>query len=433
MKFSVEKIQTNLATLEIEVEEQRVEEALEQSYRKMVKQINIPGFRKGKVPRPIFESQVGKEALYEEALDILLNQTFPEVIKEAALDTVGDPKVEVVQIDRGLPLIYKATVSVIPEINLPDFKGMEVEEPPFNEPQDEDALKILDSYSKQMARLENVDSGIVENGHIVQLDFTGYLDGIPFEGGSSLDYSLEVGSKTFIPGFEEQLIGLKLDEEKEISVVFPQDYPQPELADKPCTFKVNIKEIKKREYPAIDDEFAKDVSEHETLAELKQEILGNLKEKAAKEAKQDLREKVVDKVVGQVEVEVPEPMTELRLKEMITKFSQQLSIQGTTLEQYLQMSGKSMSEFMDFMKPQAEQWAKTTMVLEAVAKAENITVSDEDVEERITKTSEEYGMKREDVSDSVANLGETFRKEILLDKVISYLFEQVKLVPATPE
>lgn len=433
MKFSVEKIQTNLATLEIEVEEQRVEEALEQSYRKMVKQINIPGFRKGKVPRPIFESLVGKEALFEEALDILLNQTLPEVIKEADLETIGDPKVEVVQIDRGLPLIYKATVSVIPEIKLPDFKGMEVEEQPQSEPQDEDALKVLESYSKQMARLENVESGIVENGHIVQLDFTGYLDGVPFEGGSSQDYSLEVGSQTFIPGFEEQLIGLKLDEEKEISVVFPENYPQPELADKPCTFKVIIKGIKKREYPAIDDEFAKDVSEHETLAELKQEILGNLKEKAAKEAKQDLREKVVDKIVGQVEVEVPEPMTEQRLKEMITKFSQQLSIQGTTLEQYLQMSGKSMSEFMDFMKPQAEQWAKTTMVLEAIAKAENITVSDEDVEERITKTSEEYGMKREDVSSSVANLGEAFRKEILLDKVISYLFEQVKLVPATAE
>jgi len=216
-------------------------------------------------------------------------------------------------------------------------------------------------------------------------------------------------------------------------VVFPENYPQPELAGKPCTFKVTIKGIKKREYPAIDDEFAKDVSEHETLAELKQEILGNLKEKAIKEAKQDLREKVVDKIVEQVEVEVPEPLTELRLKDMITKFSQQLSIQGTTLEQYLQMSGKSMSEFMNFMKPQAEQWAKTTMVLEAIAKAESIAVSDEDVEERITKTSEEYGMKREDVSSSVANLGETFRKEILLDKVINYLFEQVKVVPPKAE
>jgi len=433
MKFSVEKIQTNLVTLEVEVEEQRVDEALEQSYRKMVKKITIPGFRKGKVPRPILESQVGREALYEEALDILLNQTFAEIIKDAALETVGDPKVEVVQIDRGLPLIYKATVSIIPDIEVPAFKGIEIEDEIPKEPKAEDAQEILENYQKQMARLENVESGTIENGHIVLMDFTGYLDGVAFEGGTATDYSLEVGSKTFIPGFEEQLLGLQIDEEKEVEVVFPEEYPQPDLAGKPCTFKVKIKGIKKREYPLIDDEFAKDVSEFENLDELKQEIINNLKEKAAKAAKEDLREKVVEKIVGPVEVDVPEPMKEARLKEMVTKFSQQMSIQGTTLEQYLEMTGKSMGEFIDYLKPQAEKWAKTTMVLEAIAKAENITVSDEDVEERITKTSEEYGMKREDVSDSVANLGESFKKEILLDKVISFLFEQVKIVSPTIE
>jgi trigger factor len=431
MKFTVEKIQTNLVTLEIEVEEPRVEEALEQSYRKMVKKINIPGFRKGKVPRQIFESQVGREALYEEALEILLNQTYLEVIKEAELETIGDPKVEVVQIDRGLPLIYKAVVSVKPEIEVPSYKGIEIEDEVAKEPTEEDVQKILENFQKQMARLENLESGPVENGQIVQLDFVGYLDGVAFEGGTSVDYSLEIGSKTFIPGFEEQLLGLQIDEEKDVEVVFPEEYPQPELAGKPCIFKVKIKGIKKREFPVIDDEFAKDVSESETLVELKQEIINNLKEKSEKEAKQDLREKVIEKVVDQVEVEVPEPMVEDRLKEMVTKFSQQMSMQGTTLEQYLQMTGKSMGELLDYLKPQAEKWAKTTLVLETIAKAENITVSDEDVEERITRVSEEYGMKREDVSKSVENLGESFKMEILLDKVINFVLGQVQIIPPT--
>ncbi|MGI6647707.1 MAG: trigger factor [Bacillota bacterium] len=433
MKFSVEKIQSNLATLEIEVEEQRVEEALDQSYRKIVKQVNIPGFRKGKVPRPILEAQLGRGVLYEEALDILLNQTYSEALKESALEAVGEPKVEVVQMDRDLPLIYKVTVSIKPEIVLPDFSEIEVEDELPQEPTDEDVQKVLNNYQQRMARLENVESGTVEQGHIVLIDFAGYLDGVQFEGGTSQDYSLEIGSQTFIPGFEDQMVGMQLNEERDIEVTFPEEYPQPDLAGKPATFKVKVKEIKQRVYPAIDDELAKDVSEFETLAELKEEIRHNLREKAEKDAKREMREKVVEKVVAPIEVEVPEPLVEERLKDMVTKFAQQISIQGTTLEQYLKMTNKSMKDLLEFLRPQAETWAKSTLVLEAIAKKENITVTDQDVEDRITRASEEFGMKREDVSESVNGVLESFKKEILLDKVVNYLLTTVKIVPPTAD
>ncbi|NLC07897.1 MAG: trigger factor [Syntrophomonadaceae bacterium] len=433
MKFSVEKIQSNLATLEIEVEEQRVEEALDQSYRKIVKQVNIPGFRKGKVPRPILEAQLGRGVLYQEALDILLNQTYSEALKESALEVVGEPKVEVVQMDRDMPLIYKVTVSIKPEIVLPDFSEIEVEDELPQEPTDEDVQKVLHNYQQRMARLENVESGTVEKGNIVLIDFVGYLDGVPFEGGAAQDYSLEIGSQTFIPGFEDQMVGMQLNEERDIEVTFPEEYPRSDLAGKPATFKVKVKEIKQRVYPEIDDELAKDVSEFETLAELKEEIRQNLREKAEKDAKRNMREKVVEKVVAPIEVDVPEPMVEERLKDMVTKFAQQISIQGTTLEQYLKMTNKSMKELVDFFRPQAETWAKSTLVLEAIAKKENITVTDQDVEDRITRTSEEFGMKREDVSESVNGVLESFKKEILLDKVVNYLMTTVKIVPPTAD
>lgn len=430
MKVSVEKLQTNLVTLEVEVEEQQVEEALEKAYWQVVKKVNIPGFRKGKAPRQILEAYIGRASLYEEALDSLVNQTYPEALKDSNLEAVGQPRVEIVQIDSGMPLIYKATVSVIPEIELPPYKGIEMEEIVAEEPTEEEIQNVLNNYQKRMAHLESVENGTLDNGHIAQIDFIGYLDGVPFEGGASQDYSLEIGSNTFIPGFEEQLVGMQIGEEREIEVTFPEEYPQPDLAGKPSTFKVTLKEIKRKEYPAIDDEFAKDISEFETLEELKADIAKNLREKAQNSAKGELRERIVENLVSPIEVDVPEPMVEERLKEMITKFAQQLSIQGTTLEQYMQYTGKSAEDLFTQFRPQAAEWAKTTLVLEAIARTENITVTEEDVEERITRASQEFGMDRDDVSKSIDNVLESFKKEILLDKTINFLIDNAKITPA---
>jgi len=417
-----------LATFEIEVETEQVEVALEQAYRRVVKKVAIPGFRKGKVPRPILEATFGRESLYEEALEILFSETYQEVLKDSALEAVGEPQVEVVQIEEGKPLIYKVTTSIIPEIEIPAFKGMEVEDIVVQDPTEEDIQKVLEGYQKRMARLEEITDGQVENGSIALIDFEGYLDGQPFPGGTSKDYSLEVGSNTFIPGFEEQMLGMKIGEERELEVSFPEQYPQKELAGKPTVFKVNLRGIKQKVYPDIDDELAKDLSEWETLEEFKIEITQNLREKYRTDATRDWRDKLIEDLVALVEAEAPKPLVDARLKELITKFSQQLSIQGLSMEQYLHEMNLSQQEFVDRMRPQAETWAKTTLVLEAIAKSENITVTEEDVETRITRASEEYSMKKEDVRSSVENVIESFKEEILLEKEVDFVVENVQVI-----
>lgn len=433
MKVNVEKIRSNQVTLEIEVEKEKVEEALNVSYRKVVKQINVPGFRKGKVPRPILESYLGKEALYQEALEFLLPTTYSEALEQTSIEGLGQPNVEVIQIEQGLPLIYKATVWVKPEIELPPLENIEIEEELFKEATDEDIQKVLKSYQQRVVQLVNVEDGVVEDGNIIVIDFTGYIDDVPFEGGSAENYSLEMGSGTFISGFEEQLLGMKIGEEKNIQVTFPEDYPQKDLAGKLAVFKVAVKEIKRKEYPEIDDEFAKDVSEFETLEEFKKNIAEDLNKKAKVKAQQNLRHKVVEKVIGQVDVEVPEPIIEQYLKEMTTSFAQQLGMQGATLEQYMKVTGESMDDIFAKIRPQAEKRAKINLVLEAIANAKNITVDEEDVQNRITKTSEEFNMNREDVSKSVEGVREAFEHNLLLDKVVDFLLENSRIIPVSNE
>lgn len=381
MSVKWEKQEGNEGVLTVEVDADTFNKALDDAFKKVVKQVSIPGFRKGKVPRGLFEQRFGVEALYQDALDILLPVEYPKAVEEAGIEPVDRPEIDVEKIEKGENLIFTAKVTVKPEVKLGEYKGLGIEKDD-TAVTDEDVQNELKSLQERQAELVVKEDGKVEEGDTVVLDFEGFVDGEAFEGGKAENYSLEVGSGSFIPGFEDQLVGLEAGAEKDVEVTFPEEYHAEELAGKPAVFKVKIHEIKAKELPELNDEFAKDVDEEvETLAELTEKTKKRLEEAKENEADAKLREELVVKAAENAEADIPQAMIDTELDRMMKEFEQRLQMQGMNLELYFQFSGQDENALKEQMKEDAEKRVKSNLTLEAIAKAENLQVTDEEVEE----------------------------------------------------
>jgi trigger factor len=422
MTASYVKNDNNQVVLTVEAPVEKVSAALDQAFKKVVKKVNVPGFRKGRIPRQIFEKRFGVESLYQDALDILLPEAYENAIKETGIEPVDRPEVDVEQLEKGKSLIFTATVTVKPEVKLGEYKGIEIEEKDFSvteESVNEELLKM----QKQQGTLEPVESGAVENGDTVVIDFEGFVDGVAFEGGKGENYTLEIGSNTFIPGFEEQLIGLELGQEKDVDVTFPEDYRATELAGKPATFRVKLHEIKRLNLPELDDEFAQDVSEKETLADLKKDLEHKLEERLKKEEEDYIRNQVVEAAANNAEVDIPEAMINHEVDHMYGHFVQNLGYQGMNIELYTQLTGQSESDIKAQMKEDASKKVRADLVIEAITQAENVEVSEEEVEEEIVQTAKEMNREVDEVRDIINKQGniESLRESLKRKKTIDLL------------
>lgn len=426
MSAKWEKLEGNKGVLTVEVDVKTVNEGLDQAFKKVSKDINIPGFRKGKVPRPLFEKRFGVESLFQDALDFILPESYANAVEEAGIEPVDRPEIDIEQMEKGKELIFTAKVTVKPEVKLGEYKGLEVEKLD-DSVSDQDVEEELNTLQERQAELVVKEDGVVEDGDTVVIDFEGFVDGEAFEGGQSDNYSLEIGSGSFIPGFEEQLIGVKSGEEKDVKVTFPEEYHAAELAGKEATFKVKLHEIKAKELPELDDEFAKDVDEEaETLEELKANIKKRLTEEKKNEAEQKLKNDLVEKATENAEIDLPEVMVENEMDQMMQEFEQRLQMQGMNLDLYFQFSGQNEEELRSQMKEDAEKRVKTSLTLEAIAKAENLEVDDKAVDEELNKMAEMYKMEVEEVKKIMSANMNSLKADLKLQKAIDVLVENSK-------
>ncbi|AVM07838.1 trigger factor [Bacillus velezensis] len=422
MSVKWEKQEGNEGVLTVEVDADTFKTALDDAFKKVVKQVSIPGFRKGKVPRGLFEQRFGVEALYQDALDILLPVEYPKAVEEAGIEPVDRPEIDVEKIEKGESLIFTAKVTVKPEVKLGDYKGLGIEKDD-TAVTDEDVQNELKALQERQAELVVKEEGAVENGDTVVLDFEGFVDGEAFEGGKAENYSLEVGSGSFIPGFEEQLTGLEAGAEKDVDVTFPEEYHAEELAGKPAVFKVKIHEIKAKELPELNDEFAKDIDEEvETLAELTEKTKKRLEEAKENEADAKLREELVLKASENAEADVPQAMIDTELDRMLKEFEQRLQMQGMNLELYTQFSGQDENALKEQMKEDAAKRVKSNLTLEAIAQAENLEVTDEEVEAELTKMAEAYNMPVENIKQAIGST-DAMKEDLKVRKAIDFLVE----------
>jgi len=397
MTATWEKKEGNEGVLTVTVPAEKVNKALDQAFKKVVKQINVPGFRKGKVPRPIFEQRFGVEALYHDAVDILLPEAYGEAIDETDIKPVAQPEVNVTQIEKGKDFIFEATVTVEPEVKLGDYKGLEIEKQE-TELTDEELEESINHSLSHMAEMVVKEDGAVENGDTVNIDFSGSVDGEEFEGGQAEGYDLEVGSGSFIPGFEEQLEGMKTGEEKDVVVTFPEEYHAEELAGKEATFKTKVNEIKYKEVPELDDEVANELdSEANSVDEYKENLRKRLAEQKATEAENTEKEEAINKATENATIDIPQAMIDTELDRMVQEFGQRIQQQGLDLQTYFQISGQDESQLREQMKDDAEQRVKTNLTLTAIADAENIEVTDEDIDKELEKMSEQFNISVEDI------------------------------------
>ena len=382
MSVQVEKLEKNMAKLTIEVAAEELEKAIEAAYQKNKSKISIPGFRKGKVPRQMIERMYGKEVFYEDAANALIPDAYEKALDECEEDIVSSPSIDVVQIEAGKPFIFTAEVALKPEVKLGKYKGVKVEKADITVT-DEEVDAEINKERENNARNIEVTDRAVKDGDITTLDFEGFVDGVAFEGGKGENYPLTIGSGAFIPGFEEQLIGAEIGKEVEVNVTFPEDYQAEDLKGKAAVFKCTVKEIKEKQLPELDDEFASEVSEFETLAEYKADVKGKLEERKAKEAKDAKEAAVIEEIVKDSEMEIPEAMLATQQRQMVDEFAQRIQMQGLSIDQYFQFTGSSYEQMIEQVKPQAEKRIQSRLVLEAVAKAENITATDEDYEDEL--------------------------------------------------
>lgn len=414
MSLQVEKLEHNMAKLTVEVAAEDVEKALQAAYLKQRKQINIPGFRKGKVPRQMIEKMYGPEVFYDEAANNMTPDAYAKAYDESELDIVSQPKIEVVQMEKGKPFIFTAEVATKPEVTLGDYKGLKVDKVSTRVTQKE-VDEEIEKERERNARTIEVTDRAVQDKDEVTLDFEGFVDGVAFEGGKGEDYPLTIGSGSFIPGFEEQLIGAEIDKEVEVNVTFPKEYHSEELAGKDATFKCTVHTIKAKELPELDDEFASEVSECETMDAYRAEVKKNIKERKERTGKEKKENQAVDQAIENAQMDIPEAMIEFQVRQMADDFARRIQQQGLTVEQYFQFTGMTAEKMMEEMRPQAEKSIKTRLVLEAIVKAENIEVSDERVEEELTKMAEAYQMEVEKLKEF---MGENEKKQIKEDLAV---------------
>lgn len=398
MSVQVEKLEKNMAKLTIEVPAEEVEKALQNAFLKNKNRISVPGFRKGKVPRQMIEKMYGPEIFYEDAVNEMIPDAYEKAADECGEDIVSSPVIDVTQIEKGKPFIFTAEVALKPDVKLGKYKGVEIDRVE-TAVTDEDVDAEINRERERNARNIEVTDRPVKDGDMTVLDFEGFVDGVAFEGGKGENYSLTIGSGAFIPGFEEQLIGVEIDKETEVHVTFPEDYQAEDLKGKDAVFKCTVKEIKEKELPELDDEFAGEISEFETLEEYKADVRAKLTETKEKEAKNLREEAVVEAIIKDADMEIPDAMIETQQKQMVDEFMQGITMQGLTPEQYYQFTGASRERLIAQVKPQAEKRIRARLVLEAIAKAENITASEEDYEDELKVMAEAYQMEVDKVRE----------------------------------
>ena len=427
MSVKWEVLEGNRGVLTIELDAEKLNEGLDLAFKKVVKQVNIPGFRKGRIPRGMFEQRFGVESLYQDAIDILLPEAYANAIEEAGIEPVDRPEIDVEQIEKGKALIFKATVTVKPEVTLGEYKGLEV---PAVETTvtDEEVEAEIKALQEKHAELVVKEDGTAELGDTVVMDFEGFQDGVAFEGGTAENFSLELGSGQFIPGFEEKLVGVATGESKEVEVTFPEEYHAEDLAGKPATFKVTVHEIKGKELPELDDEFAKDVDEEaETLADLKEKIKTRLENDKKHQAEHSVRDTVVEKASENATIDIPSAMVDTEIDRMMSEFEQRLQMQGMNLELYFQFSGQDEAALKDQMKEDAEKRVRSNLTLEAIVAAENIEVTEEEVNAELENMSQMYNMPVDAIKQALGGV-ENLQMDIKMRKAIDFLVENSKTV-----
>ena len=428
MSLQVEKLEKNMAKLTVEVPAEQFESALKTSYNKNKNKFNIPGFRKGKAPQAMIEKMYGVGVFYEDAVDEAINASYPDAAKESGLEIVSRPEISIEQVEKGKSFIYVATVATKPEVTLGEYKGIEVEKakPEVTEADVEAELKKV---QEQNSRLVSVEDRAVADGDQTVIDFEGFVDGKAFEGGKAEDYTLVIGSHSFIDTFEDQLIGKNIGEDVEVNVTFPAEYHAADLAGKPATFKVKIKEIKMKELPELNDEFASEVSEFETLEAYKEDVKNKLAETKQAQATAENENNVVQKVVDNAQMDIPAPMVDEQVRNMIEDYARRLQSQGISFDQYLQFTGSTIEQLQEQMRPQAELRLRTRLVLEAVVAAEKIEPSDELVDAEIKKMSENYKMDAEQIKTIMGEAGMAQMKaDMAVQEAVDFLVAEAKLV-----
>ena len=414
----------NEVKLTFNIEAEKFEEAMKKVYSKTAKYFNIPGFRKGKAPMQLVERQYGSAIFYEDAFNELVPDIYDEAIKENKIEAVSRPSIDIVQMEKGKELIFTATVDTKPEVKLGKYKGIEIKKIEYNTT-DKDIEHELGHMAERNARLVTIEDRPVEKGDITTIDFEGSIDGVKFEGGTAENQELEIGSNTFIPGFEDQVIGMKIDEEKDIKVKFPDEYFSKDLAGKDAVFKVTLHGIKKKELPKLDDEFAKDVSEFDTLDELKNSIKERLDTDNERKAKYETEEEAIKTVCDNTNIDIPNGMIELEIDNMMRDMETRLSYQGLNLNQYIQMIGKTEADMRNDFKEQAERSVKSRLVLEAVVKAENIEVQEDDITEKVKEMAKQYGRKEEELLENT-QLKDYISENLKTEKAIDFIVKNAK-------
>ena len=414
MSLQVEKLEKNMAKLTIEVSAEELEKAIQGAYLKQRKQISVPGFRKGKVPRQMIEKMYGVEIFYEDAANALIPEAYAKAYDESELEIVSQPSIDVVQLEKGKPFIFTAEVALKPEITLGEYKGLKVDKVSTRVTAKEVDAK-LEEEQKKNARTISVTDRAVQDGDEVVMDFEGFVNGVAFEGGKGENYPLTIGSGAFIPGFEEQLIGAEVEKEVEVNVTFPEEYHSEDLAGKEATFKCTVHEIKVKELPELDDDFAAEVSEFDTLEEYKADIKAKIKEQKIAEGNRQKEDQAVEKAVANATMEIPEAMIDTQVQQMAQEFAQRMQSQGLTMEQYFQFTGLTAEKMMEELKPQAVKRIETRLVLEAIAKAENIEISDEKLDEELVKMAEMYQMEVDKLKEY---MGESEKEQMKADMAV---------------
>ena len=423
MSLKVENLEKNMAKLTLEATAEELEGALQKAYLKQKGNISVPGFRKGKVPRQMIEKMYGPEIFYEDAANILIPDVYGKETEECDLEIVSQPSIDVVQLEKGKPFIFTAEVALKPEVTLGEYKGIEVEAV-STEVTDEEISAELDKERENNARTITVDDRAVQDGDMTTIDFEGFVDGVPFDGGKGTDYPLVIGSHSFIDTFEEQLIGKNIGEEVEVNVTFPEEYQAKELAGQPALFKVTVKEIKVKELPEADDDFAQDVSEFDTLDEYKADIKAKLQEKKEKDAKTAKEDAVIDKIVENATMEIPDAMIETQTRQMVEDFARRIQMQGLSMEQYMQFTGTTPDQMLEQMKPQALKRIQTRLVLEAITEAEKIEATEEELQKEIEKMAEMYKMEADKLNEALSDYERTsMKKDIAVQKAVDFVAE----------
>ena len=433
MSVQVENLEKNMAKLTIEVAAEEFEKAVQAAYMKNKNKITIPGFRKGKAPRVMIEKMYGTGIFFEDAANALIQREYPKAADESGLDIVSYPEIDVVQVEKGKSFIFTAEVAVKPEVTLGEYKGLEVEVAPVEVTEEEVAAE-LKREQENNSRTIDVDDRAVAEGDMVTLDFEGFVDGEAFEGGKGTDYPLTIGSNSFIPGFEDQLVGAELNTEVEVNVTFPENYHANDLAGKPAVFKCTVKAIKVKELPELDDEFAKDVSEFDTLDEYKADIEKNLRERKEGVAKREREDKAVDAVIANAQMDIPEAMIQNQIQQLMNDFVQRMQAQGLSIDQYYQFTGLDQAKIQEQMRPQALKRIQSRLVLEKVAEVENIQISDEKFEEELKTMADMYKMEVEKLKELMGDAEkEQMKKDIAVKEAVTLVAESAKVVEKKEE